>query len=33
MPEQTSSIISKAWGMCVPLRYDGISFEDYLKQH
>ena len=30
--EQTSSIISKVWGMCNPLRDDGISYGDYLEQ-
>ena len=32
MPEQTSSIISKVWGMCNPLRDDGVSYGDYLEQ-
>ena len=32
MPEQTSNIISKVWGMCNPLRDDGISYGDYLEQ-
>lgn len=32
MPEQTSSIISKVWGMCGPLRDDGVSYGDYLEQ-
>ena len=32
MPEQTSSIISKVWAMCNPLRDDGISYGDYLEQ-
>ena len=32
MPEQTSSIISKVWGMCNPLRDDGLSYGDYLEQ-
>ena len=32
MPEQTSSIISKVWGMCAPLRDDGVSYGDYLEQ-
>ena len=27
MPEQTSSIISKVWGMCGPLRDDGVDSE------
>ena len=29
---QTSSIISKVWGMCNPLRDDGVSYGDYLEQ-
>ena len=32
MPEQTSSIISKVWGLCNPLRDDGVSYGDYLEQ-
>ena len=32
MPEQTSTIISKVWGMCNPLRDDGVSYGDYLEQ-
>ena len=32
MPEQTSTIISKVWGMCDPLRDDGVSYGDYLEQ-
>ena len=32
MPEQTSSIISKVWGMCGPLRDAGVSYGDYLEQ-
>ena len=32
MPDQTSTIISKVWGMCNPLRDDGISSGDYLEQ-
>ena len=32
MAEQTSSIISKVWGMCGPLRDDGVSYGDYLEQ-
>ena len=32
MSEQTSSIVSKVWGMCAPLRDDGISYGDYLEQ-
>lgn len=30
--ENTSSIISKIWGMCGPLRDDGVSYGDYLEQ-
>lgn len=26
MPDNTSSIISKVWGMCGPLRDDGVSY-------
>ena len=32
MPEQSSSIITKIWGMCGPLRDDGVSYGDYLEQ-
>ena len=32
MAEQTSTIISKVWGMCNPLRDDGVSYGDYLEQ-
>ena len=32
MPEQTSSIVSKVWGLCNPLRDDGVSYGDYLEQ-
>ena len=32
MSEQTASIISKVWGMCGPLRDDGVSYGDYLEQ-
>ena len=32
MPDQTATIISKVWGMCNPLRDDGISYGDYLEQ-
>ena len=32
MPEQTSTIISKVWGLCNPLRDDGVSYGDYLEQ-
>lgn len=32
MSEQSATIISKVWGMCNPLRDDGISYGDYLEQ-
>ena len=32
MAEQTTTIISKVWGMCGPLRDDGVSYGDYLEQ-
>ena len=32
MSEQTASILSKVWGMCNPLRDDGVSYGDYLEQ-
>ena len=32
MFEQSSTIISKVWGMCNPLRDDGVSYGDYLEQ-
>lgn len=32
MTDQTSTIISKVWGMCNPLRDDGVSYGDYLEQ-
>ena len=32
MSDQTSTIISKVWGMCGPLRDDGVSYGDYLEQ-
>lgn len=32
MSEQSSTIISKVWGMCAPLRDDGVSYGDYLEQ-
>jgi type I restriction enzyme M protein len=32
MPEQTSTIISKVWGMCNPLRDAGVGYGDYLEQ-
>lgn len=32
IPDQTSAIISKVWGMCNPLRDNGVSYGDYLEQ-
>ncbi len=32
MTDQSPSIISKIWGMCNPLRDDGVSYQDYLEQ-
>ena len=32
MSENSASIISKVWGMCAPLRDDGVSYGDYLEQ-
>lgn len=32
MTEQSSTIVSKVWGMCNPLRDDGVSYGDYLEQ-
>lgn len=32
MSEQISTIVSKVWGMCGPLRDDGVSYGDYLEQ-
>ena len=32
MSEQTTNIVSKVWGMCNPLRDDGVSYGDYLEQ-
>lgn len=32
MSEQTTSIISKVWSLCNPLRDDGVSYGDYLEQ-
>ena len=32
MSEQPTIIISKVWGMCNPLRDDGVSYGDYLEQ-
>ena len=28
MPDTTPSIVSKVWGMCNPLRDDGLSYQD-----
>lgn len=30
--ENTAAIISKVWGMCNPLRDNGVSYGDYLEQ-
>lgn len=32
MSDQSVTIISKVWGMCNPLRDDGVSYGDYLEQ-
>ena len=32
MSENSSAIISKVWGMCGPLRDDGVSYGDYPEQ-
>ena len=32
MSEQSSAIVSKVWGLCNPLRDDGVSYGDYLEQ-
>ena len=32
MNDNSSSIISKVWGMCDPLRDDGVSYGDFLEQ-
>lgn len=32
MSENSTAIISKVWGMCGPLRDDGVSYGDYLEQ-
>ena len=32
MSENTSAIVSKVWGLCNPLRDDGVSYGDYLEQ-
>ena len=30
--ENASTISSKVWGLCNPLRDDGVSYGDYLEQ-
>ncbi len=30
--ENASAIVSKVWGLCNPLRDDGVSYGDYLEQ-
>ena len=32
MSDQSTTIISKVWSMCNPLRDDGVSYGDYLEQ-
>lgn len=32
MSDQPTAIISKVWGICNPLRDDGVSYGDYLEQ-
>lgn len=32
MSNTTSSIISRVWSLCNPLRDDGVSYGDYLEQ-
>ena len=32
MSEQSTTIISKVWSLCNPLRDDGVSYGDYLEQ-
>ena len=32
MSKQSTTIISKVWGMCAPLCDDGVSYGDYLEQ-
>lgn len=32
MSENSNAIVSKVWGMCGPLRDDGVSYGDYLEQ-
>ena len=32
MPDQPSTIASKVWSLCNPLRDDGVSYGDYLEQ-
>ena len=31
MSEQSSSIVSKVWSLCGPLRDDGVSSDGYLE--
>ena len=30
--ENASTISSKVWGLCNPLRDDGVSYGDYIEQ-
>ena len=32
MTDNKTSIISKVWSLCNPLRDDGVSYGDYLEQ-
>lgn len=32
MSDYSTTIVSKVWGMCSPLRDDGVSYGDYLEQ-
>lgn len=32
MPELSTTILSKIWGKCNPLRGDGVSYGYYLEQ-
>lgn len=32
MSDYSTAIVSKVWGMCSPLRDDGVSYGDYLEQ-
>ena len=32
MSNKTTNIVSKVWGLCAPLRDDGVSYGDYLEQ-